>query len=240
MMTVHEISELTGLTIRTLQYYDKIGLLKPATYTDSGYRLYGDTEIERLQDIMLFRELEFPLKDIIKILENPEFDRSKAISQQLEMLKLKREHIDDLIKMCKKIQNGGNDMDFDAFDKSKLEEYAEEAKKTWGDTPAYAEYEEKSKGRSIEEQANMAKEMMNIFKDFGKIKDQDPASDEAGKLVRKLQEHITKNYYKCTDEILKGLGAMYQAGGDFTTNIDKAGGEGTAVFVNEAIKALLG
>ncbi len=240
MMTVHEISELTGLTIRTLQYYDKIGLLKPASYTESGYRLYGDTEIERLQDIMLFRELEFPLKDIIKILENPEFDRSKAISQQLEMLKLKREHIDDLIKMCKKIQNGGNDMDFDAFDKSKLEEYAEEAKKTWGDTPAYAEYEEKSKGRSIEEQADMAKEMMDIFKDFGKIKDQDPASDEAGKLVRKLQEHITKNYYKCTDEILKGLGAMYQAGGDFTTNIDKAGGEGTAVFVNEAIKALLG
>ncbi len=240
MMTVHEISELTGLTIRTLQYYDKIGLLKPATYTDSGYRLYGDTEIERLQDIMLFRELEFPLKDIIKILENPEFDSSKAISQQLEMLKLKREHIDDLIKMCKKIQNGGNDMDFDAFDKSKLEEYAKEAKKTWGDTPAYAEYEKKSKGRSIEEQADMAKEMMDIFKDFGKIKDQDPASDEAGKLVRKLQEHITKNYYKCTDEILKGLGAMYQAGGDFTTNIDKAGGEGTAVFVNEAIKALLG
>lgn len=240
MMTVHEISELTGLTIRTLQYYDKIGLLKPATYTDSGYRLYGDTEIERLQDIMLFRELEFPLKDIIKILENPEFDSSKAISQQLEMLKLKREHIDDLINLCKKIQNGGNDMDFDAFDKSKLEEYAEEAKKTWGDTPAYAEYEKKSKGRSIEEQADMAKEMMDIFKDFGKIKDQDPASDEAGKLVRKLQEHITKNYYKCTDEILKGLGAMYQAGGDFTRNIDKAGGEGTAVFVNEAIKALLG
>ena len=104
MMTVHEISELTGLTIRTLQYYDKIGLLKPASYTDSGYRLYGDTEIERLQDIMLFRELEFPLKDIIKILENPEFDRSKAISQQFEMLKLKREHIDDLIIFAKKFK----------------------------------------------------------------------------------------------------------------------------------------
>ena len=240
MKTVHEVSAITGLSIRTLQYYDNLGLLKPAGYTDSGYRLYGDQELEKLQQIMLFRELEFPLKEIKTMIESPEFDRDKALDQQIDLLKLRKAQIDDLIKMADDIRNnGGNKMDFKAFDKSKLKEYAEEAKKTWGHTPEYAEYEKRSKGSSDKDMEKAADEMMKIFVEFGKIKDSDPSSAEANDLVRKLQDHITKNYYKCSNEVLKGLGQMYQAGGDFTKNIDNAGGEGTAVFVNEAIKALL-
>ena len=240
MKTVHEVSAITGLSIRTLQYYDNIGLLKPAGYTDSGYRLYGDQELEKLQQIMLFRELEFPLKEIKTMIESPEFDRDKALDQQIDLLKLRKAQIDDLIKMAEDIRNnGGNKMDFKAFDKSKLKEYAEEAKKTWGHTPEYAEYEKRSKGSSDKDMEKAADEMMKIFVEFGKIKDSDPSSAEANDLVRKLQDHITKNYYKCSNEVLKGLGQMYQAEGDFTKNIDNAGGEGTAVFVNEAIKALL-
>ena len=78
MMTVKEVSELTGVSIRTLQYYDKIGLLKPAEYTESGYRLYDDIALEKLQQILLFRELEFPLKEIKDIISRPDFDRNKA------------------------------------------------------------------------------------------------------------------------------------------------------------------
>lgn len=90
MMTVNEVSKLTGVSIRTLQYYDTIGLLKPIEYTESGYRLYDDTSLERLQQILLFKELEFPLKEIKKIIDAPNFDRNKALEQQIELLTMKR------------------------------------------------------------------------------------------------------------------------------------------------------
>ena len=96
MMTIHEVSKLAGVSIRTLQYYDKIDLLHPSGHSDAGYRLYDDTDLERLQHILLFREMEFPLKDIKAILNSPDFDREKALEQQIELLKLKKEHIDNL------------------------------------------------------------------------------------------------------------------------------------------------
>ena len=101
MMTVNEVSKLTGVSIRTLQYYDNIGLLKPAEYTESGYRLYDDAALERLQQILLFRELEFPLKDIKDIITRSDFDKNKALEQQIGLLKLRKEHIENLITMCK-------------------------------------------------------------------------------------------------------------------------------------------
>lgn len=99
MKTVHEVSELSGMSIRTLQYYDRIGLLSPADRTDAGYRLYDDIALEKLQQILLFRELQFPLKDIMEIVNRPDFDRSKALEQQIE-LKLKKEHIENLIDLA--------------------------------------------------------------------------------------------------------------------------------------------
>ena len=90
MFTVNEVSKIAGISIRTLQYYDKIGLLPPSSFTDSGYRLYNEDSLERLQTVLLFRELEFPLKEIKKIVENPDFDREKALSDQIKLLKLRR------------------------------------------------------------------------------------------------------------------------------------------------------
>ena len=90
MMTVNEVSKLTGVSIRALQYYDKIGLLHPAEYTEAGYRLYDDTALERLQQILLFRELEFSLKEIQSILQSPDFDRDRALDQQICLLTLKK------------------------------------------------------------------------------------------------------------------------------------------------------
>lgn len=86
MKTVNQVSKLTGVSIRTLHYYDEIGLLHPSAVTEAGYRLYDDTALERLQHIMLFRELEFPLKDIKDILNSSHFDRNKALEQQIELL----------------------------------------------------------------------------------------------------------------------------------------------------------
>ena len=139
MMTVHEVSRLSGVSIRTLQYYDSIGLLKPSDYTESGYRLYDDTALERLQMILLFRELEFPLKEIQTIIESPCFDRKKALEQQIQLLMLKKEHIENLISLARGIKDTGvnNIMDFTAFDSTKMDEYAAQAKKEWGNTAAY-------------------------------------------------------------------------------------------------------
>ena len=237
MMTVHEASSLTGVSIRTLQYYDRIGLLSPAAYTEAGYRLYDDTSLERLQQILLFRELEFPLKDIRKILESPGFDRERAIDQQIHLLTLKKEHLENLISFARGMkEKGGNDLKFDAFDTRKIDEYTKKAKESWGTTDAYKEYEEKSRGRSKDETMDISRQLMEIFKEFGAVKDTDPASDKAQALVKKLQDHISAHFYTCTDQILSGLGKMYAAGGEFTQNIDSYGGEGTAVFASKAIE----
>ena len=237
MMTVHEVSELTGVSIRTLQYYDRIGLLRPAGYTEAGYRLYDDAALETLQQILLFRELEFPLKDIGRIIHSPSFDRKKALDQQIELLQLKKEHLDNLIRLARGIRTSGGKtkMDFSAFDTRKMDEYAAKAKEAWGETAAYKEYEQKAKDRSREETMDLNRQMMDIFAEFGTIRDTDPAAAPAQALVRKLQDFISAHYYTCTVPILSGLGQMYAAGGEMTENIDRYGGEGTAAFTSRAI-----
>ena len=237
MMTVQKVSQLTGVSIRTLQYYDRIGLLHPTEYSDAGYRLYDDAALETLQQILLFRELEFPLKDIGKIIGSPDFDRNKALEQQIELLTLKKEHIENLIDLARGIKLlGVRHLKFDAFDTKKIDEYAAQAKASWGNTPAYKEFEEKSKGRTKEQDRDISLGMMDIFAEFGAIRTTDPASEEAQALVKKLQDYITENFYTCTDEILNGLGKMYSGGGEFTKNIDSYGGEGTAEFAHQAIE----
>lgn len=238
MMTVHEVQNLTGVSIRTLQYYDRIGLLPPAARTDAGYRLYDDVALERLQQILLFRELEFSLKEIQSILQSPNFDREKALEQQIRLLTLKREHLDNLIAFARGFkQVGGKNMNFSAFDTEKMDAYAAQAKAQWQHTEAYQEFSEKNKGRSKEAEEALARGLMSIFADFGRCKAADPASPEAQALVKRLQSYITEHYYRCTSEMLRSLGAMYGAGGEFTENIDRAGGEGTAKFAERAIAA---
>ena len=244
LKTVHEVSELSGVSIRTLQYYDRIGLLSPADRTDAGYRLYDDAALEKLQQILLFRELQFPLKDIMEIVNRPDFDRSKALEQQIELLKLKKEHIENLIDLAVGIKAVGVNAltreGFEAFDTRKIDEYARQAKATWGTTDAYKEYEQKSKDWTKEDRSNIHWQMMDIFREFGEIREGDPAAPLAQALVKKLQDFITEKMYTCTDEILSGLGKMYGGGGEFTKNIDSYGGEGTAVFASEAIQIYCG
>lgn len=237
MRTVNEVSKLTGVSVRTLHHYDAIGLLKPTTVTDAGYRLYDDTALKRLQQILLFRELEFPLKEIKAILESPDFDRSKALEQQITLLTLKKEHLENLIDLACEIKTtGANKMDFTAFDTRKIDEYAAEAKAAYGQTAEYKEFEEKSKNRTIREAQELNTRMMEIFTEFGAMRELPPDSEKVQAQVRKLQNFITEHFYTCSDEVLNGLGSMYAAGSEFTENINKAGGDGTAEFVFKAIQ----
>lgn len=237
MMTVHEVSKLAGVSVRALHHYDRIGLLHPAEVSDAGYRLYDDTALERLQFILLFKELEFPLKEIREILDRPGFDRGKALEQQIALLEMKKEHLDDLIALARGIQTlGVKYMDFTAFDTKKMDEYAKQAKESWGHTVEYQEYEEKSKGRTKEQEQKMGIGLMAILSEFGKQKEADPADAAVQALVKKLQDYISQHYYTCSKEILASLGTMYAAGGSMTQNIDAAGGDGTAEFAAKAIQ----
>ncbi len=236
MRSVREVVQLTGITARTLHYYDEIGLLKPAAVTEAGYRMYGDAALSRLQTILLFRELEFPLKEIKAILDSPDFDVSEALSQQIRLLELQYKHIGELIAFTREIQNKGvTTMNFDVFDKSEIEKYEAEVKAKWGNTKAYQEYKQKDIARKEGDYSKLAGELMTLFSELGALKQAAPDADEVQKKIAALQKFITDNYYVCTDEILGGLGEMYVCDERFQNNIDKAGGEGTAEFIKKAI-----
>ena len=233
-MSVHEVAKLTGITARTLHYYDEIGILKPTGLTEAGYRMYDDTALSRLQSILLFRELEFPLKEIKAILDSPNFDASEAISQQIELLELKCKHIEELITFAREIQNKGiTTMNFEVFGKSDIEKYEAEIKAKWGNTQAYQEYKQKDIAQN--NYSKIAIELMTIFSELGKIKYLAPDAEEVQNKISELRKFITDNYYVCTNEILSGLSKMYVCDKRFKNNIDKKGGNGTVDFIEQAI-----
>ena len=238
MKTVQEVSKLAGISVRTLHHYDAIGLLTPTTTTEAGYRLYDDDALERLQCILFFKELEFPLKNIKEILDSPNFERNKALEQQIKLLTMKKEHLENLINLARGIQSTGvkKIMDFKAFDTKKMDDYAKQAKESYGSTTAYKEFEEKSKERTKEDEKSLGIGMMNIFAEIGKMLSLEPSDEAVQAKVAELRAYITEHFYNCTPEILSGLGQMYAAGGEMTENINNYGGEGTAEFTAEAIQ----
>lgn len=122
MQTVKEVSNMTGISVRTLHYYDEIGLLKPSVLSEAGYRLYDDKALEMLQQILFFRELDLPLKQIKLILENPALDKEQILISQKKMLELKKERLERIIASIEAILKGDNKMDFEVFSKKDMEE----------------------------------------------------------------------------------------------------------------------
>lgn len=237
MYTVSELSRIAGISVRALHHYDRIGLLAPTRKTESGYRLYDEESLKRLYMIMMFRELKFSLKEIKEMLENRHFDFDKAFEQQIEMLRLQKKQIERLIETAVEIKTKGDyKMSFKAFESSELDSFRKEAKERWGETAAYKEYEERAEGKKKEEYDKAGEGLMAIFAQAGKLRGMSPDCEEVQNTVREIQGFITANYYTCTDEILRGLGQMYVCDERMKENIDKAGGEGTAELVSEAIK----
>ncbi len=135
---------------------------------------------------------------------------------------------------------GVNHLSFEAFDRTKTDEYAAEARKNWSDTPAYKEYERRREGRTREDEAALGEGLMELLARFHALKDGPADAPEARALVERLQRYITEYFYTCTPEALRGLGRLYAGGGRFTENIDARGGEGTAAFAAKAIEAYVG
>ena len=234
-MQIKEFSRFTGVSVRTLHYYDEIGLLLPAVvdrYT--GYRFYDENSLLRMQEILFYRELDFSLKSIGEILSSPNYDKSKALTEQKHLLTLKKERLERLISAIDGAVKGENVMK--AFDNSEFEKHKAEAKEKWGKTDAYKEYAERTKDYSKQKWNEIAEGLDHIMAEFALCmrKDESPDSTEAQNLVKMLQNHITENYYLCTNEILASLGQMYVADERFRNNIDKHA-DGTAMFICEAI-----
>lgn len=125
MRTVKEVSELTGISVRTLHYYDEIGLFEPTIVSEAGYRLYDDKALERLQQILFFREFDMPLKEIKSIMENPNLDKNQLLCSQKQVLILKKERLERLIASIDDILKGENRMDFEIFSKTDVEQLYE-------------------------------------------------------------------------------------------------------------------
>lgn len=238
-MKINKVAKLTGVTVRTLHYYDEIGLLKPSNITESGYRLYNEDELYKLQQILFFKELEFSLNEIKDIITNPDFDRVKALKNQKELLIKKRKRIDNLITLVDSTLKGENNMSFKEFDMTEIEntkkKYAKEVKQRWGSSDAYIECEKKCNNYSKDKWKQIDGECKNILKAFASNRDKPADSLEVQTLVEKWQEYINVRFFNCTNEILKGLGCMYIKDERFKKNIDK-NGEGTAEFMSKAIE----
>ena len=233
MRTVKEVSRITGVSVRTLHYYDAIGLLKPTKVTEAGYRMYDDTALSRLQNILLFRELQFPLKEIKVILDSPSFSQEEAIAQQIKLLELQYMHIGELISFAREIQTKGvRTMNFEVFNTNEIEQYKEEVKAKWGHSQ---EYEQRAASQSEHNYDKFADGIMSLFTKFGALKQFPPTDKAVQEKVAVLQSYINENFYTCNNEILKELGEMYVCDERFKKNIDHFGGEGTAEYVRQAI-----
>ena len=237
--SVSQAARLAGVSVRTLRWYDEIGLLKPSEVTPAGYRFYDDEAMAVLQQILFYRELGVPLEQIGRILSAPDHDRAEALRKHRTLLLLKRHRLDDMLRLVDKTI-GGTMMyderprptrtDWEAV----KAQYAQEAAERWGNTEAFLESREKHKDYTPEQEAAINAEMEEIFTAFGACGD--PAGPEAQALVRRWQDHITQYHYNCTDSILACLGQSYVGDPRFKENLDKYG-PGTAQKMSDAIAA---
>lgn len=238
-MKINDVAKLAGITVRTLHYYDEIGLLQPSQVSSAGYRIYDEKDLELLQQILFFRELDFSLSEIKEIMANPNFNKEEALYRHRDMLVKKRERLDGLIELVSKRLEGEKDMQFEAFDMTEIEkmkkQYAQEVKERWGGTDAYAQSQERTAKYDKEKWSGLTVEGQKLLQAFGEQRHNEPDSNEVQELVKAWQEYITNNFYNCTKQILSGLGRMYVGDERFTQNIDK-NGEGTARFMAKAIE----
>ena len=238
-LSVSEAAKRAGISVRTLHYYDEIGLLKPSETTQAGYRFYDETAMASLQQILFYRELDVPLEQIGRILDAPDNDRTEALQKHRTLLMMKRRRLDDMLRLVDETIGGiamydqrpkPTQADWEAV----KEQYAQEAAERWGNTEAFLESREKHAKYTPEQEARINAEMEEIFQAFGACADPEGAEGQA--LVKRWQAHITKYHYNCTDGILACLGESYVNDPRFKENLDKYG-PGTAQKMSDAISA---
>ncbi|HYF96050.1 MAG TPA: MerR family transcriptional regulator [Symbiobacteriaceae bacterium] len=234
--TVKAVADIAGISVRTLHHYDEIGLLKPAKVNASGYRLYTQGDLERLQQVLFFKELGFGLTDIKEIIDSPDFDRKNALLQHKQLLLEKQDRIRKLIESVDRTLDSierGIHMDekelFDGFDP-----YAEEAKQRWGHSEEFKESVRRTKKYTKADWAQIQQEGAEVYEGLVSVMDRDPADPEVQAWIARHHEQINKWFYQCSTLVYRNLGIMYVDDERFTANIDKYK-PGLALFMRGAM-----
>jgi DNA-binding transcriptional MerR regulator len=244
--TIGKVADMAHVSVRTLHYYDAIDLLNPSYETASGYRLYADSDLESLQQVLFFRSLGFPLGQIKAIVQSPAFDRRQALEAHRTALLERRKAVEALLAAVGhtiEAMDKGETMDtatmFDAFDERALEEhrtkYADEAKQRWGTTDAYVESQRRTSKHTKEDWKRIQQEGAEIREGLATLMDHSPTDRDVQTLVKRFHEYMSTNFYACSLEMLSGLGDMYVSDPRFTATYDKVR-PGLATFLRDAIK----
>ncbi|MDO8963990.1 MAG: MerR family transcriptional regulator [Coriobacteriia bacterium] len=243
--TVGEIAALAGISVRTLHHYDEIGLLTASERSDAGYRLYGEADVDRLQQILFFRELGFALEDIRRIMTDPTFDRLEALLLQRRMLTDKAQQLRAMIDavdttidgMEKGIRMSDEEM-LEVFDGFDPKEYEDEVRERWGSTDAYKESARRTARYTKDDWARFKAESEEINLAIVALMDAGVAADDprAMDAVDRHRLQIDHWFYPCSHEMHVGLAEMYIADPRFTATYEKIH-EGMARYVHDAILA---
>jgi MerR family transcriptional regulator, multidrug-efflux activator len=242
--TVKELAKLALVSVRTLHHYDKIGLLVPESHTDAGYRLYGKKELSRLQQILFFKELDFPLKAIRGILDNPGFDEARALEQHRDLLMKRRERIDKLLLTVEKTLKAKSEVKemedrelFENFDMAPIEEHR--AKYTKEVDRKYPRWQTKDKTKRYgkKEWAEVMLAGKQIQEDLANLMEmgQGPSDPAVQAVIDRHFHHIDSSFYDCSLEIYEGLSHLYLDDSRFTENINKIR-SGLAQFQSSAMQ----
>jgi len=243
-LTVKAVADLAGISVRTLHHYDEIGLLRPASQSAAGYRLYSREDLERLQQILFFRELGFSLKEIGEIIDSPGFDRRQALLAHREALQQRKARIERLIATVDRTLESMEREDaapmtrdemkelFDGFDAT---EYEDEARQRWGGTREFEESMERTRRYTKADWQRIRAEAGEIYGNIARLMDRNPGDAEVQEWVGRWHEHINKWYYACSLKVFRGLGEMYVQDERFTKNIDKTR-PGLAAFLRDAMR----
>ena len=247
-LTVGAIARLAGVTVRTLHHYDAIGLVVPGERTPAGYRLYGRRDIERLQEVLLFRELGFSLEQIEEIVAGPAYHRAAALEHHRALLERKAARlramlgaVDAALEAHRRGTTMSNEDMLEVFGDFDPSQYEEEAKQRWGDTDAYRESARRTAAYTRADWQQLSRESEEINAAFIALMEEGVPADSprARAAAERHRAYISKWFYECTPEIHRGLGQMYVADPRFTRNIDKAH-PGLAAYMSAAIAAGVG
>jgi MerR family transcriptional regulator, thiopeptide resistance regulator len=243
-MTVGDLAQLSGVTVRTLHHYDDIGLLPASGRTPSGYRTYSEADVDRLRAILTYRELGLGLDEVARAIssEADSVATLRAARKRLRRRIARLRDIADALDEAIAVETRGETMTpeeklavFGDFDPS---EHEAEAEDRWGDTDAYRQSRIRTDSYTKADWVEVQAEASEIYQRFLALKDAgvDPASAEARAVVDAHRRHISDRFYDCSEEIHAGLGQMYVADVRFTANIDRSG-EGLAAYMSAAIAA---
>lgn len=244
MKTVKYVSEITGVSIRTLRYYDEIGLLKPTELTEAGYRLYDNKALEKLQEIMFFRELEFPLMDIKKIMDNPNYDKEQALLTQKSLLEQKRNRLNGIIELITDVMKGVNTMSFLAFNNEEVQkmvnhtldcmpkERLDGQVKKYGDMEKYKEYlvsgftNEQATADLLKWYGSKEKAMEAVMQSTGNTQEIKREQDENAKIYKQFIEAKETNNmdmaYSAVEKLAENYKTMFALDNARTILLDLA------------------